>query len=296
MAHEVPYLDESTARPGALSRARILYTDLDGTLVARGGSVLADAEGEPSARVAEAIVAAKRSGITIVPVSGRGRIQLIELTRLLGWQSFIAEAGGVTVRETDGGAETILNIGQWSPDALEPGRTPYEIIEDTGALDRLQEAFPGRIEYHTPWHDNREITHVLRGCVLREAAQGVLDDITPPIDIVDNGIIRNRGALECDGEPHAYHLVPRGITKSGAIAADLEARGLGPADAVAIGDSASDLEMASAVGTLVLVANAFDSSGVLSALETSAFDNVVRTRGRRGDGWVELLDVWTSAS
>ena len=114
MAHEVPYLDESTARLHALCQARILYTDLDGTLLARGGSVLADAEGEPSARVAEAIVAANRNGIAIVPVSGRGRIQLIELTRLLGWRSFIAEAGGVTVRETDEGAETILNIGQWS--------------------------------------------------------------------------------------------------------------------------------------------------------------------------------------
>ena len=123
----------------------------------------------------------------------------------------------------------------------------------------------------------------------------MLDDITPPIDIVDNGIIRNRGALDCDGEPHAYHLVPRGVTKSGAIAADLEARGLGPEDAVAIGDSASDLEMASAVGTLVLVANALDSPGVLGALETSAFDNVVRTRGRRGDGWVELIDAWTES-
>jgi hydroxymethylpyrimidine pyrophosphatase-like HAD family hydrolase len=292
MVGEIPYLDESLVAREALGRASVLYTDLDGTLLARGGCVLADADGEPSTRVAEAIVAARRAGVTIVPVSGRGRIQLIELTRLLGWRDFIAEAGGVTVRETASGTETIFNIGEWDESVLEPGRSPYEIIEATGALERLAQSFPGRIEYHTPWHDNREITHVLRGCVDAAEAQLVLDALTPPIDFVDNGIIRSRGDLDCEGHPHAYHLVPRGVTKSGAIAADLDARGLGPADAVAIGDSASDLEASTAVSTLVLVDNAFDSAGVLAGIEVTDPCNVVRTRGRRGDGWAEFMAVW----
>ena len=292
MAHEVPYLDESQGLRDALRSARLLYTDLDGTLIARGGCVLADADGEPSTRVAEAIVSAKKAGIRIVPVSGRGRLQLLELTRLLGWQDFIAEAGGVIVHGNGEGAQTIFNIGEWDEATLEPGQTPYEIIEDSGALEILAEVFPGRIEYHAPWHENREITHVLRGCVDRSRAQAVLDDVSPSIDFVDNGIVRNRGKLRCVGEPHAYHLVPRGVSKAGAILADLARRGLGPQDAVAIGDSASDLGMAEAVGTLVLVGNAFDSTGVTTALETGSFANVVRTAGQRGDGWAELINAW----
>jgi hydroxymethylpyrimidine pyrophosphatase-like HAD family hydrolase len=293
MAPEVPFIDESPELAAALSRARVLYTDLDGTLMARGGSVLADGAGEPSTRVAEAIVAARGAGITIIPVSGRGRVQLIEVTRILGWEAFIAEAGGVIVRE--GGAEKILNIGEWSQDSLKPGRTPYEIILDSGAIEALYDAFPGRIEYHTPWHENREITQVLRGCVDNSEAQGVLDGISPPIDFIDNGLIRNRGTLTCDEQPHAYHLVPRGVSKSGAIADDLEARGLEAKDAIAIGDSASDLDMAGAVSALVLVANAFDSSGVRDALAASSHANITRTRGSRGDGWVELVEAWIAS-
>jgi len=292
MAHGVPYLDESPGLHDTLTKARILYTDLDGTLLARGGSVLADADGEPSIRIAETIVAAKKAGIRVIPVSGRGRLQLIELTRLLGWQDFIAEAGGVIVRDTGEGAETIFNIGEWAENTLEPGRTPFEIIEDAGALELLAEAFPHRIEYHTPWHENREITHVLRGCIDRAEAQNVLDASSPPIDCVDNGIIRNRGTLKCEGEPHAYHLVPRGVSKAGAIRADLAARGLEPQDAVAIGDSASDLQMSESVGTLVLVDNAFSSPSVVTMLQDGVFNNVVRTRGQRGEGWAELIDTW----
>ena len=55
--------------------------------------------------------------------------------------------------------------------------------------------------------------------------------------------------------PRVYHLMPRGISKGAAIAWDLERRGLTPADAVAIGDSVSDLEMAPAVGRLWITAN-----------------------------------------
>ncbi len=55
--------------------------------------------------------------------------------------------------------------------------------------------------------------------------------------------------------PRVYHLMPRGISKGAAIAWDLERRGLSPADAVAIGDSVSDLEMAPAVGRLWITAN-----------------------------------------
>ena len=61
--------------------------------------------------------------------------------------------------------------------------------------------------------------------------------------------------------------MPRGISKGAAVAWDLRRRGLGPADAVAIGDSVSDLEMAPAVGRLWITANGAAVEGMAPLLD-----------------------------
>jgi HAD superfamily hydrolase (TIGR01484 family) len=288
--------DDSKALREALAGVRILYTDLDGTLLARGGCLLADADGTPSTKVAEAVVALNRAGLTVVPVSGRGRAQLSEFVRILGWDSFIAEAGAILQRGVGASAEITYNNAGW-PASLLVDATPFEVIKASGAYERLCEAFPGRFEYHDPWHLGREATHIMRGCVSAEEAQRVIDDIEPPITVLDNGIVRNAGTLRCDGEPpHAYHLVPRGVSKAQAIRLDLIERGLEPSQAAAIGDSATDVEMADAVGVMALVANAFESAGVLSAIKGCARDNVWRTDSERGEGWAEFAHEWLEAS
>jgi len=291
-------IGEDPAALSALAQVRIVYTDLDGTLLAKGGCVLADSEGGPSTAVAHAIVSLNAAGLTVVPVSGRGRLQLIELTRLLGWSDFIAEAGAIIVRGvgTRGGATTTYNNGDWPAELPEAGETPYRIIERSGAYDLLRDAFPGRVEYHAPWHENREATHVLRGCLDVREAQERLDRLEPAVGILDNGVVRNAGSLQCGGElPHAYHLVPRGVSKAQAIDLDLAARGLTRDQAAAIGDSATDIEMADAVAVMALVDNAFGSSGVIAELERVVRPNVYRTCCSRGEGWAEFARAWMAA-
>ena len=56
----IPLLADIPAALDALSRVEVLYTDLDGTLLGPGGSLLVDGDGAPSAATAEAIVAAQR--------------------------------------------------------------------------------------------------------------------------------------------------------------------------------------------------------------------------------------------
>lgn len=294
-----PLIGDDTAALGALARVRVLYTDLDGTLLARGGCVLADSQGGPSTAVAEAIVALNAAGLTVVPISGRGRLQLIELTRLLGWTDFIAEAGAILVRGvgTAGGATVTYNNGNWPADLLEAGETPHQLIDRSGAYELLRNAFPDLIEYHTPWHENRESTHLMRGCLNVREAQALLNQLDPAIGILDNGQVRNAGDLVCNGQlPHAYHLVPCGVSKAQAIELDLAARGLTRDQAAAIGDSATDIEMADAVAVMALVDNAFESTSVQDELRRNPRPNVYRTCCSRGEGWAEFTSAWRAAS
>ncbi len=292
-----PTLSEHADAREVLGRVEVLYTDLDGTLLARGGSVLANPDGLPSTLTAEAIVDVNRAGVTVVPVSGRTRQQLTEVTRLLGWSSFIAEVGSVTVRGVGRpGTEVVYDTGSWPDGVLAPGETPYERIRESGALAALQQAFPGRVEYHTPWHRHREGTHLLRGCLDVAEAQHVLNGLELPVAILDNGQVHPaEHGLACLEPIHAYHLTVPGISKAAAIRADLKARGLRPDQAAAVGDSVTDLEMASSVGLMVLVANALESPSVASALATGDYPDIAVTSRPRGEGWAEFARHWLAA-
>jgi hypothetical protein len=167
---------------------------------------------------------------------------------------------------------------------------------ESGAYEALVEAFPGRIEHYAPWQLEREASLLLRGCLDVREGQAVLDALALPLDLVDNGMLRSHGTLTCrDMAPHAYHVVPKGVSKARAIARDLEWRGLAREQAAAIGDSATDLEMADAVGVMALVGNAFESPGVLSELARTGRTNVWRTTAVRCEGWAEFARAWTAA-
>ena len=292
MPHRVPYLDEGLDVPETLARASVLFTDLDGTLLAPGGLLLGDAHGAPSVATAEAVVAINRAGLAAVITTGRNRLQCMELCRVLGWRAFIAELGTVVVDDLNGPPAYFL--GDWPEGALLPGETPFDAIVRSGAPDVLRRLFPGRIEEHTPWHLDREATHVLRGNIDVAEARAALDELELPVAINDNGIVRApQNTLVGVTEVHAYHLVPKGVTKTRAIRQVLAGRGLTREDALAIGDSATDVEMADAVALGVMVRNALDDGRVLA--EAAWRDNVVATRGERGEGWTELASAWLAA-
>ncbi|MGB4593933.1 MAG: HAD-IIB family hydrolase [Coriobacteriia bacterium] len=283
------HLNDSVFVRDALRRAKILFTDVDGTMVAPGGTLLADAKGAPSLAAAEAAVALNRAEIPVIITTGRNRAQCGEISRLMGWRAFIAELGCVV--QFDRSEEPVYLMGDWPEDALEPGETPWQAIVRVGALDTLAREFPGKIEEHAPWHVDRVATHVLRGNVDRDLAQQALDELALPIDIIDNGIVNPpKHTLVDVTEVHAYHLVPRGTHKTTAITKVLEHRGLSREDALSIGDSATDVEMADVTGMCVLVANALDDDRVRAAAEMR--DNVAATLKHRGEGWAEFVHAW----
>ena len=106
----------------------------------------------------------------------------------------------------------------------------------------------------------------------------------------DNGAIPALERMSLAPEampPHVYHLMPRGISKGAAMAWDLERRGIDPAEAVAIGDSVSDLDMAPAVGRLWITANGAAVEGMAEQL--AVVPNVQVTDSAMGDGWAQAV-------
>src|SRR3954468_14549145 len=168
---------------------RCVYTDLDGTLLGRGGGLLKDADGGFSLLGVRAIEACARVGAGVVPVSGRRRDTTGEIARLLGQTAYAFELGcGVMVD----GDETLLT-GHLQP---RDGRSVYELITESGAPRLLLEHYAGRLEYHSPWHEGRDFTHLFRGLVDSGEANALLassghDDLR----LVDNGAIAPKRSL-----------------------------------------------------------------------------------------------------
>ncbi|MGN6253515.1 MAG: HAD hydrolase family protein [Solirubrobacterales bacterium] len=258
-----------------------VYTDLDGTLLGRGSSLFRDAEGGFSLAQARALEACHRAGAEVVIMSGRREPQVHEAARLMGQTSYIYEAGCAFA--IDG--ETTLMTGEMAPN--EDG-TIYEQIEAREIPKRLFERFEGQLEYHSPWHHGRVLSHLFRGKVDVEEANALLREWgSDDLRLLDNGAIGTpMPAIE--GRTHAYHLVPKLVSKAAAVAGHARARGYDPADCIAVGDSVEDLEVASAVGRFFVVANGHEhDAGLRAALP--AWDNVTVTEGSMGDGFYEAV-------
>jgi hydroxymethylpyrimidine pyrophosphatase-like HAD family hydrolase len=261
---------------------RCVYTDLDGTLVGKGASLFRTAVGDFTLLAARGLEACHRAGVEVVIMSGRREPQVHEAARLMGQTSYIYEAG--CAFGIDG--ETTLLTGDMAP-SDEDG-TIYEQIEARGIPKRLFEHFEGRLEYHAPWHSGRVLSHLFRGKVDVDEANALLGEHDDDdLRLLDNGAI-GRPMATVEGRTHAYHLVPRLVSKGAAVAAHARARGYDPADCIAVGDSVEDLEVAPSVGRFFVVANGPERDpGLRSKL--SRWDNVTVTEGSMGDGFYEAI-------
>lgn len=261
---------------------RCVYTDLDGTLLGRGSSLFTNAEGDFSLAQARGLEACARAGVEVVIVSGRREPQVHEAARLMGQSSYIYEAGCAFAIE----GETTLLTGELTPS--EGAGTIYEQIEARGVPARLFEHFAGRLEYHAPWHHGRVHSHLFRGKVDVEEANALLGEHgDEDLRLLDNGAI-GRAMPTVEGRTHAYHLVPRGVSKAAAVAAHARARGYDPTECIAVGDSVEDLEMAAAVGRFFVVANGPEHDPGLRS-QLPAWGNATVTEGRMGDGFYEAI-------
>jgi phosphoglycolate phosphatase len=229
---------------------RCVYVDLDGTLIGSGGSLLRDADGAFSLLGVRALEACHRAGVEVVIYSGRRQLTVFYDARLMGITSYAFEAGAGVVLDGE---------LHWLTGDLVPrdGKSIYDQIEESGAPKLLLERFEGRLEYHAPWHENREVSHLFRGDVDAFEADELLQaEGLGHLRLVDNGGIHPvRPGME---DMRAFHLVPRLASKGRAVAWHMRARGYTREDCIAVGDSREDLLAAEAVATFWLVANGIE--------------------------------------
>lgn len=267
---------------------RCLYVDLDGTLLGRGASLVHDGEGKVSLQGARAMEACLRASVEIVLMSGRRRIQVAEDARLLGQDAYIFEAGACVVL---GGDPRLGGEEHWLTGDFRPGElTIAEQIESSGAPAMLLERYKGCLEYHEPWHVDREVSHLFRGLVDAQEVDVLLaEQGLGHLRLVDNGVV-NRRSPALAGLPHVrgYHLVPAGASKAGAVAFHRQVRGYAREDTFAVGDSREDLACAEHVGSFWLVANALERDPSIGKA-AAQFDNVRIAEAGHGAGVYEAV-------
>ncbi len=154
----------------------------------------------------------------------------------------------------------------------------------------LLERYPGRLEYHEPWHVGREVSHLFRGLVDAGEVDALLAERgLGNLRLVDNGVVNRRSEALAE-LPHVrcYHLVPLGAAKVNAVALHRRIRGYGLDQTFAVGDSREDLACAEQVGAMWLVANAVERDpSIREAI--AAHHNVRVAEGGHGAGVYEAV-------
>lgn len=243
---------------------KVVYTDVDGTLVGPRGSFFRAPDDTVTLEPARALAALHQAGVALVLVSGRTRPQLFEASLLLGADGFIAELGALVGWTAGRGIEV-----QPLPAAGPPADAA--LVADLGAAFELRP--------YEPWSEGHEVDVLLRGRAdPAEVEAWLAAHGADHLRLRDNGLA-GRG-------DHVFHLIPDGIGKAQAVAWDLSRRGVAAPDAVAVGDSLADLEMAAEVGHCFLVANALAHPGVTRERLPG---NATVTGGAMGLGWAEAV-------
>ena len=267
-----------------LAGIKVVYTDLDGTMLGRNGSFLHDPDGTATLEPAEALLAARAALVDVVPASGRALRGLQTDARLIGLPTVIAEMGAQI--SYNFGRDVVNNFGETPKPGL-----PAAIMEEVGAVKLLLDRYDGLLEHHTPWSGWRECTHLFRGKVDTDAADATLEENGFGwLTLHDNGRLHGEYMGIPKGSARAYHLIPRGVSKGLAVAIDRERRGFARNEAVAIGDAFADLELASEAGTFVMVCDALTHDEPL-AERVRAMDNVIVTDRPQNLGWADTLAI-----
>ena len=148
--------------------ARIVYTDLDGTMVGPRGSFWHTADRELTEGPAAALLDLHRAGVALVLVSGRTFEQVVEAARIFAADGATAELGATIA--WDGGRGVHRSRGDLPAEYGD--RTPMSVMTELGVVEEL---IAGHGTRRRPAVDHRE---------RRDGMAGLLDAV-PNVTVTD---------------------------------------------------------------------------------------------------------------
>jgi len=267
---------------------KVIYTDLDGTLLNDMGCLIKDVEGKFFYDAVSLFKKIEKKGWDLVLVSGRSRVQLRYNAMLMGVKNFIPELG----------CEMVYDLGREVHVTFDSAKLNYKITK--GGKDLVEiikifsKAFPGKIESQLEWSMGRSYNALFFGDIDIDRANSLLiENGYEGLELVDNGFSK-LVSLDIDVEHlRIYNLIPRGVDKASAIKLDRKIRKLVKNNCIALGDSVEDIKMAKEVGAFFLMKNAIDRDGRVAEL-IKDYDNIFVTSKIMNHGWTEVMDYLLS--
>jgi len=261
---------------------RVIYTDLDGTLLNDQGCIVKDFEERYYFDALKLLKNIKEMGWDLVLVSGRNKYQLRYNAQMLGARNYISELGSELVYDL--GKEVHVTFNNKNHfDLTYNGKDLKKIIE------LLMEQFPEKIESQMEWSLYRSHNALFLGEINLKKANALLQrEGYRGLVLVDNGFSKLMD-LKLDVEKfHIYNLMPEGVTKANGIKLDKKLRNFKKDNCIALGDSLEDIKMAKEVKYFFLMKNALEHREELEK-GLLKYDNVYITEGEMNRGWNEVM-------
>ncbi|MBM3713649.1 MAG: HAD-IIB family hydrolase [Actinobacteria bacterium] len=266
-----------------LKDLKVIYTDLDGTLVNDQGCVIKDVNGKFYFEGIKLFEKITRNNWDIVLVSGRSKVQLRYNAMLIGVKNYIPELG----------CEMVYNLGEKVFIAFDNSKYKYEITNGGKDLVRIiklfKKYFPGKIDSNLDWSIGRTYNALFFGEIDVKHANEILgQNGYEGLVLVDNGFSKLVNLNLNVRHLRIYNLVPKGVDKSSAIKLDKKIRGLENKNCIALGDSIEDLKMAKEVYAFFLMRDAVEKNKEILELIKN-HENVYITTKSMNRGWVEVI-------
>ncbi|MCG9479958.1 MAG: Cof-type HAD-IIB family hydrolase [Actinomycetia bacterium] len=266
-----------------LTGLKVIYTDLDGTLLNDKGSLLKDSNGRFYLGAVEGIHKLQQRGIDLVLVSGRNKTQLRYNAQMMGLKNYIAELGSELVYELGKEVRVTFDDSHIDYDITYGGKDLKKIIR------LLKKNFPHKIEGKMEWSRYRSYNALFFGEIdLARANQLLRENGYGNLALVENG---KSGLVDLDLEVkdlYIYNLMPRGVSKAKAIALDKKVRKIETGQCIALGDSPADIDMASEVEYFFLMGDSLKKDGDFIH-KLAKYDNILVTNGEMNRGWTEVI-------
>lgn len=266
-----------------ITDVKVVYTDLDGTLLNDKGCLIKDSEDRYFFDAVKQLKNLAEKNIDVVMVSGRNKLQLKYNAQMMNLKNYIAELG----------SELIYDLGKEIYITYDKSKQKYNFaalgpdLEAVAGL--LKKEFPSRIECKADWNRNRSTNVLFLGEIDLERANKILEENGYIDSVIINNGPTSMYSMDLDvNKVYFYNLMPKGVNKSIGVKLDRKIRHLDKKNCIALGDSIEDLKIAGEVMYFFLMNNNIhEEKDILEVLHK--YNNVFITEGKMNRGWSEVI-------